>query len=166
MQSTDDAVRVPLNRAKFQKYRNLNVILAGLGLSMVLLVLAGFVYSLYSAFGHVDFWWLLNVILFLWLVAFIGMATMPAWHLAQINTKTLKTKAPAIIVDDEGIQDNVSNYALGFIPWAEVESVSVISRYAPSIKQTFPGFALVLKDKNMILRKKPRVMAMWMQADN
>ncbi|MGI4788167.1 MAG: STM3941 family protein [Janthinobacterium lividum] len=139
---------------------------ASTGFFMVLLLLAGFVFSLYSALAHLDLWWLLNVCLSVSLIVFIGLATVPAWQLASLQTKILKHNSPAIIVDQNGIQDNASNYAFGFIPWSEVETVTLTSRYAPNIKKTFSGIAIVLKNKDMLLRKKSKLFAMWLMADD
>ena len=71
-----------------------------------------------------------------------------------------------MIVDQNGIQDNASNYVFEFIPWSEIESVILTSRYAPNIKKTFSGVAVVLKDKKMLLRKKSKLFAMWMMPDD
>jgi hypothetical protein len=165
---TGESLQVPLNRAKFQKYRNMNAVIAGMGLFMVLLACFSGAYMLQSTFTDpkIRGFMISGVVMSAWLIIFIGLATLPAWQLAQCQTRVLSQNAPALIVDQDGIVDNASNYVLGRITWPEVESVIATSRYAPNIQQTFPGIAIVLKNKDMLLRKKPKILAMWMQMDD
>ncbi len=167
---TGESLCVPLNGDTFRKYRNLNALLAGMGLFMVLLCFAGLSYFVYLVFRRthtsMDGWCMLGMGLSLWLVVFIGIATIPAWQLAQFQTRVLVQNAPALIVDKDGIIDNASNYGLGRIAWAEIEGVITAIRYAPNINKTFPGIAIVLKNKKMLLQKKPKILAMWMEAEN
>lgn len=161
-------LQVPLNRAKFQKYYKLNVCVAGMGLGMVVLTFAGFIFSLYSIFSSpiLNGWWLLNGFLSLWLVAFISLATVPAWQVASVLAKVLRCNLPALVIDEQGIQDNSSNYVFGFIPWNEIDTVSSESRYAPNINKTFTGMAIKLKNKQLLLTKKPPIFQMWLKQDD
>ena len=163
-----ESLQVPLNRAKFQKYRKWNATLAIMGLGMVLLFLACFVFSLYSIFSTpvLDGWWVLNGVLSLWLVVFIGLVTAPAWYLANTQGKVLRRNLPALVIDRDGILDNSSNYVFGFIPWSEVETITASSRYARDIDKTFTGVAIVLKNKELLLNKKSPVLRMWLKMDN
>ncbi len=165
---TSEKLQVPLNRAKFQKYRNMNAVMAGMGLFMVILACFSGAYMFQSIFTDpkIKGFMISGVVMSLWLILFIGLATLPACQLAWTQTKTLKQNLPALIVDRDGIVDNASNYMLGRISWVEVESVIATSRYAPNIQKTFPGVAIVLKNKDTLLRKKPKIMAMWMQLDD
>lgn len=81
-------------------------------------------------------------------------------------TKTLKGNLPALVINDQGIQDNSSNYVFGFIPWNEIEAVTTSSRYAPRINKTFVGVAIVLKNKEILLKKKPLILRMWLERDD
>lgn len=166
--TTGNTLQVPLNATKFRQYRNMNVALAGIALFMVALALCGGIYMVDSAFTVVKSrgFGIFGAFLSLWLVVFIGLAAVPAWQLSSLQYKILKRKAPAMIVDQNGIQDNASNYVFEFIPWSEIESVILTSRYAPNIKKTFSGVAVVLKDKKMLLRKKSKLFAMWMMPDD
>lgn len=168
MQTTAEALRVPLNRTKFQKFRNLNISLTVIGLLMVLPALAGCLYSPYAAVtdtkGRGD--WLFIGSMCLWLVVFVGSATITAWQLVSVQTRTLSQNLPALVVDQDGIQDNSSNYTLGRIPWLEIESVIKTSSYSTKLNRTFFALAIVLKDKDMLLRKKSKVVAMWMRPDD
>ncbi len=163
-----ECLQVPLNRAKFQIYRKWNATLAIMGLGMVLLFVACFVFSLYSIFSvpALDGWWVLNGVLSLWLVVFIGLATAPAWQLANTQGKVLRRNLPALVIDRDGILDNSSNYVFGFIPWSEVETITASSRYARKIDKTFTGVAIVLKNKELLLNKKSPVLRMWLKMDN
>ena len=167
MQVTTDTIQVPLNRAKFLKYRNMNAVLAGMGIFMVLFACVGGVYMFQGIFTEpkIRGYAISGVVMSLWLIVFIGLATMPAWQLASAQTKTLNKNAPALMIDHNGVVDNVSNYMLSRISWSEVENVIVTSRYAPNINKTFPGVAIVMKNKNTLLRKKNKIIAMWMQVD-
>ncbi len=159
---TAESLQVPLNRAKFQKYRKWNITLAVMGLGMVMLSLAGLVFSLYSIFSGTvsDGWMVLNGVLSLWLVVFIGLATAPAWQLANTMGKVMRQNLPVLVVDRDGIIDNSSNYVFGFIPWSEIETVTASSRYARDIDKTFTGIAIVLKNKELLLNKKPPILRM------
>ncbi len=168
MQATADTFQVPLNRAKFQKFRNMNAVLACVALFMVMLFSAGLAYSLYAILSgsrNLEVW-IFNAFLCLGLVIFIGSITLATWQLTSVQTQTLAQNLPALIVNQEGIQDNVSNYGLGHISWSEIESVGSASVYAPDAQKTFIGVALVLKNKNMLLAKKSKPIALWMQVDD
>ena len=167
MQATADTLQVPLNRAKFQKFRNMNAVLACVALFMVMLFSAGLAYSLYAILsGSRDLdGWILAAFLCLWLVVFIGSITIATWQLTSIQTQTLAQNLPALIVNQEGIQDNVSNYVIGHIAWSEIESAGSASIYAPDAQKTFVGVAVVLKNKNMLLAKKSKPIVLWMQVD-
>lgn len=168
MEITSESLQVPLNRAKFQKYRNMNAVIAGMGLFMVLLACFSGAYMFQSIFTDpkIRGFMISGVVMSAWLIIFIGLATLPAGQLAWTQTKTLKQNLPALVVDRDGIVDNASNYMLGRISWVEVESVIATSRYAPHIQKTFPGIAIVLKNKGVLLRKKPKIMSVWMQQDD
>lgn len=146
----------------------MNAVMAGMGLFMVILACFSGAYMLHSIFTdpNIRGFMVSGTLMCLWLVIFIGLATLPAGQLAWTQTKTLKQNLPALIVDRNGIVDNASNYMLGRISWVEVESVIATSRCAPNIQKTFPGVAIVLKNKDTLLRKKPKIMAMWMQLDD
>ncbi len=161
-----DILKVPLNTTQFRRFRGSNAVLVGTGLFLEVLFLPVFAYSLCGALLSPGFWWWLNAFLSFWLVVFLGLATVPAWQLASLQAKILKQNEPAIVADHHGIQDNASNYALGFIPWAEIEAIVSTSRYAPETRRTFLGVAVVLKNKEMLLRKKPKLVAMWMVPDD
>ena len=160
-------VRVPLNTAKFRAYRDMNRVMAAMGMGMVILFFADFVFSLYSIFfvTVLKGSWVLNGFLSLWLVVFISLASWPALLVAKSVTKTLKGNLPALVISEQGIQDNASTYVFGFIPWSEIEAVTTSSRYAPKIKKTFVGVAIVLKNKEFLLNKKPPVLRMWLGMD-
>ncbi len=164
---TCESLQVPLNRAKFQKYRKLNVTLAIMGFGMVTLFFADFVFSLYSTFfvTVLKGSWVLNGFLSLWLVVFISLAAWPALLVAKSLTKTLKGNFPALVINNQGIQDNASTYVFGFIPWSEIETVTTSSRYGRNINKTFTGVAIVLKNKELLLKKKPPVLRMWLEMD-
>ena len=162
-----ESLQVPLNRAKFQKYRNLNATTASMGFGMVLLFFVILVFSLYSIFSGtvLDGWIVLDSVLSLWLVVIISLASWPALLVAKSQTKTLKGNLPALVINDQGIQDNASNYAFGFIPWSEIEAVTTSSRYSWRVKKTFAGVAVVLKNKELLLNKKPPILRMWLEMD-
>lgn len=159
-------VCVPLNKAKFRAYRDMQRITATMG--MVVLAFAGVVVSFYSIFSSpvLDGWWVLNGFLSLCLVVSISLATVPAWQVASVRAKVLHCNLPALVVDEQGIQDNSSNYVFGFIPWNEIDSVSVESRDAPNINKTFNGVVITLKNKALLLKKKPPILRMWVKMDN
>ncbi len=164
MQDTNDVLRVPLNREKFRSYRNMNAVMAALGVGGILLVLSFFapVFTRTKDLNSL----LPAVFMGICVVLMIGLPILPAWQLACCQTKVLKNDLPALVVDQEGIQDNASNYTFGRITWTEIESITATSRYAPRIKEAFPGVAIVLKDRNSLLQKKSKMVAMWMQSDD
>ncbi len=135
---------------------------------MVLLFFVILVFSLYSIFSGtvLDGWIILDSVLSLWLVVFISLAAWPALLVAKSRTKTLKGNLPALVISKQGIQDNASEYAFGFIPWNEIEAVTTSSRYAPHINKTFVGVAIVLKNKELLLNKKPPILRMWLEMDD
>ena len=86
----------------------MNAVLAGMGLFMVLLALAALLYALCIMINdakHLGDGIFLGSMC-LWLVVFIGSATIAAWQLAGIQTRTLSQNLPALIIDEQGIQDN------------------------------------------------------------
>lgn len=99
-------------------------------------------------------------------ILIIGLATVPAWQLARAQIKILKQDLPALIVTTEGIWDYSSNYVFGFIPWTEVTDFIVTERSAPRSKQTYSGIAFVVKNKDVLLKRKPGLMGMWLGSDN
>ena len=163
-------VRVPLNTAKFRAYRDMKRVTAAMAVAM-----------------SIGFWGFPAVFLYIWIVdpsernlvldipvavlalilpLFPGLATWPAMQTANILTKTLRENLPALVINEQGIQDNSSNYVFGFIPWGEIEAVTTNSRYAPHINKTFVGVAVVLKNKELLLNKKPPILRMWLEMDD
>ncbi len=159
---------VLLNAAKLKKYRDMQGGTGRAGLMMA---------GLFCAFSAVGIWGAFTgnfsqtmgvqlAVLSLGLTVFITSAALPALIVAKSLTKTLKGNLPALVISEHGIQDNSSNYVFGFIPWSEIEAVTTSSRYAPRINKTFTGIAIVLKNKELLLNKKPPILRMWLGMDN
>lgn len=165
---SNESIEVPLARAKFQRYRDMNAVTAALGPGMILCILGRGWYLLGSEFRHprdLDFL-LLAVFMASCIILFIGLATVPAWQLACTQTKMLKQDLPALRVTTEGIWDYSSNYVFGFIPWTEITDFIVTERSGSRGKQTYPGIAFVVKNKDVLLKRQPGLMGMWLGSDN
>lgn len=162
-------VCVPLNTAKFRAYRDMQRITATMGLAM-----------------SVGFWGFPANLLYIWVMdpternpvldipgavislilpILVGAATWPAMLITKTLSKTLKERLPALVINEQGIQDNASNYVFGSLPWNEIDTVSVESRYAPNINKTFTGVAIALKNKELLLKKKPSILRMWLKME-
>lgn len=162
-------IRVALNKKKFRLYRNSQAVTATLGLAMTVGFCAFPAMLLYI--------WIMDpkernpqivvpgAVLSLVLPLFVGLATWPAMQIAKALTKTIKEQLPALVIDKEGIWDHSSNYVFGFVPWNEIESVIATSRHAPRLNKDFPGIAFVVKNKNVLLRRKPGLTGSWLNMD-
>ncbi len=162
-------IRIPLATAKFRGYRDMQAVTATMGAAMTV-GFCGFPLMLLYI-------WIMDpaernlalvipgAVLALVLPIFVGCATWPARQTANVLTKTLKRKLPALVISREGITVNSSNYVFGFIPWNEIEAVQVASRRASELNKDFIGIAIVVKDKNVLLRRKPKMMAAWLNMD-
>ena len=163
-------VRVPLNTAKFRAYRDMNRVMAAMGMAM-----------------SVGFWGFPATLLYIWIMdpternsvlivpaavlslilpLFVGAATYPVMQTAKILTKTFSQKLPALVINKQGIHDNSSDYVFGFIPWDEIKTVAVDSRYISRTNETFTGIAIVLKNKQLLLSKKPSSLRVWLDMEN
>lgn len=100
------------------------------------------------------------------LILFIGGATWPAMELTKTATMTLKQNLPAIVVNQEGVGDNASNYIFGFVPWDEIEAVIATSRHSRNLDKDFQGIAFVVKGKDVLLRRKPSLTRLWLNMDS
>jgi hypothetical protein len=164
---TGGALQVPLNIDTFRRYRNMQARMARKGLVMTLGSCVFLVFALYSmsadSAGAGE--WEQILFLVLVVIGFVGCATWPAMQLEKVLTRTLTQNLPALVIDNKGICDYSSNYVFGFIPWSEIENVTATSRFAPRINQTFPGIAFVVKNKEVLLRRKPGLMKMWLGLD-
>jgi len=162
-------IRVPLNVEKFRRYRDMQAGIAAIGMAMTLGTCSFPALLLYIwvvdpaerdiALGVV------GASLSLLLPLFIGSATWPAMQIAKTLTKTLKENLPALVINQEGVWDYSSNYVFGFIPWGEIDTVMVDSRYSRKLNKDFPGIAFVVKNKNVLLRRKPGLLASWMNLE-
>ncbi len=168
MQVEAVTVQVPLNRAEFQKSRNMNAILAGLSLFMVPLSFAALLYCLYSSSGGYQSLEMRIISACCCLCSAVLMGSIAAigLHTTYLQTQILSQGLPAIVVDGKGVTDNVSNYVFGFISWLEVEDVVLSSRYSSKLNKTFLGIAIVVGDANVLLRKKPKTVAIWVWPDD
>lgn len=163
----DETLQVPLDRAKFQQYRNWNIATTCVGLILWLLFCVSSLFILHVMFASpaVQGTWAFTLFLDVCLVVFLGLATIPSWLLAHTQSETLRQNLPALIIDQDGIQDNSSNYIFGRIPWSEIESVKAESRYAPNTGETFSGIAIVVTNEDTLLRKKPKILSIWIRMD-
>ncbi len=168
MQVEAVTVQVPLNRAEFQKSRNMNAILAGLSLFMVPLSFAALLYCLYSSSGGYQSleMRIISACCCLCFAVLMGSIAAIGLHTTYLQTQILSQGLPAIVVDGKGVTDNVSNYVFGFISWLEVEDVVLSSRYSSKLNKTFLGIAIVVGDANVLLRKKPKTVAIWVWPDD
>lgn len=151
-------IRVPLDQDGFRRDRNRTSIAATMGVTMTL-GFCGFPALLL-------YMWvtdpaernttlaIVGAALSLVLLLIISAATWPAMQTANLLTKTLKERLPALIVNRDGIQDYSSNSVFGFIPWSQIEAVLATSRYSNRLNQDFPGVAFVVKDRNFLLRRR------------
>lgn len=159
---------VPLNAANLKKYRDMQGGTGRAGLMMAGLFCAFSVIGIWGALTG-DFSQTMGVqlaVLSLGLTVFIALAALPALLVAKSLTKTLKGNLPALVVSDQGVQDNASNYVFGFIPWSEIETVTRGSRYARNINKTFTGVSIVMKNKELLLNKKQPILRMWLEMDD
>lgn len=168
MQATDDVLRVPLNLDKFRRYRDMQAVTASMGAAMTLaccgfpaLALYGMLTDPSSRAGWEGTLWL-----GLGLVWFLGCATWPAVQLANVLTCTLTQNLPALVVTREGVWDYSSNYVFGFIPWQDIEAVGPAIRRSQKLNKDFPGVAFVVKNKEVLLRRKPGLAGMWIGMDD
>ncbi len=161
-------IRVPLSMRNFRLYRDSQAVTATLGLVMTLGCGVGFTgVALYNAVidaAHREGWIYATGGAAL-LPLMIGLATWPAMQTAKTLTRTLKEQLPALVINPEGIWDYSSNYVFGFISWSEIESVIATSRHSPNLNKDFPGIAFVVKNKNVLLRRKPSLTGAWLASD-
>jgi len=163
-------VWVPLNLEKFRRYRDMQAATATLGVTMALgfcsfPALFAYIWAVDPAERNATLG-IIAVVLSLALPIFVGLAAWPAVQIAKTLTKTLREKLPALIINQQGIWDFSSNYVFGFIPWSEIDAVVLDSRYSRKLNKSFPGIAFVVKDKNVLLRRKPGLLSSWLSMES
>jgi len=88
------------------------------------------------------------------IILVVGLAAGPALQQAKDSTWVLAQNLPAVIINQEGIWDYSSSYIFGFVPWNEIDSVMLDSRYSRELGRYFYGIAFVVKNKEVLLRRK------------
>lgn len=148
MQTTADTLQVPLNRTRFRNMRNFQLGTAYLGGAMAAMVAAVCVYAVYELWADPLHRAMSVFLLFMALsiACGIGAATWSVLQLSKKLSRTLIGNLPALSVSRDGIEDHASDNPLGLLHWGEIESITISSRYAQSIRKNFPGVVIVFKD--------------------
>ena len=159
------------NRDKFQRRQDVQMGTATMGAAMAFGFLAFPALGVYAAI--IDPTQRKIGIIFatgsLMLPLLVGILAWPGMQRAKSSAKTLKESQPALVVNQAGVQDNSSTYAVGFIPWEEIASVISTTQYSwdryQGVKRAWPGIAFVVKDMNSLLRRQPILMSQEMRMD-
>jgi hypothetical protein len=85
-------------------------------------------------------------------IGFYGSALMGLFGLIFFTKKLLDSK-PAIILDEEGLTDNMSAISLGFILWADINYVSELS-IQPTAVSTQWFVVIVLKEPEAYIERE------------
>ncbi len=165
--SKESEISMPLNMSKFRQYRDTQAGTARAGVAMAVMFclflivgLCGMYVSPMKFAFEVEY-----VLLNLFAIALISLAVWPLLRLVKARTKILSQGLPALVISREGVTDNCSSYVFGFIPWSKIDLVTVASRRSRNLNKDFTGIAVVVKNKNVLLQRKPGLTGLWLNLE-